>query len=224
MALVKCKECGEQVSTTAAACPKCGAKPPKPTSLGAWIGLIVFVLIVFSCVMSSVDKGNGSSVSAVSHLSEPAKSGWRTFQAVDQMTNKRSEYAESPMVKSTYPMSFPYSDVTAQIGVGCEGKKEWAYVSFATAPNLNNTDTESGYSVIHTRVKWDNALVNTRFTQKWGADTIFFDDVGVPARLAKSHQVLLELDWHSQSNVVFSFPMDGAAAALDSARKSCRGK
>ncbi|WP_394854470.1 zinc-ribbon domain-containing protein [Shewanella xiamenensis] len=26
MALVKCKECGEQVSTKAKSCPKCGAK------------------------------------------------------------------------------------------------------------------------------------------------------------------------------------------------------
>ncbi|WP_412514572.1 MULTISPECIES: zinc-ribbon domain-containing protein [Shewanella] len=28
MALVKCKECGEEVSTKAKTCPKCGAKAP----------------------------------------------------------------------------------------------------------------------------------------------------------------------------------------------------
>jgi DNA-directed RNA polymerase subunit RPC12/RpoP len=35
MALIKCAECGNEVSTTAKACPKCGAKvvlPKKPTS------------------------------------------------------------------------------------------------------------------------------------------------------------------------------------------------
>lgn len=29
MALIKCKECGSEVSTTAKACPKCGAPPPQ---------------------------------------------------------------------------------------------------------------------------------------------------------------------------------------------------
>lgn len=34
MAMMKCKECGGDVSTKAAACPKCGAKTPRKTSLG----------------------------------------------------------------------------------------------------------------------------------------------------------------------------------------------
>lgn len=46
MALVKCKECGSEVSTSAKACPKCGAKPPKKTSRVTWVflGLLVFVV------------------------------------------------------------------------------------------------------------------------------------------------------------------------------------
>lgn len=32
MALITCKECKSQISDSAAACPQCGAKPPKPTS------------------------------------------------------------------------------------------------------------------------------------------------------------------------------------------------
>lgn len=32
MALIKCKECGSEISSAAKACPKCGAPPPKPTS------------------------------------------------------------------------------------------------------------------------------------------------------------------------------------------------
>ncbi len=34
MALVKCDECGHGVSTKAAACPNCGAPPPKPSPDG----------------------------------------------------------------------------------------------------------------------------------------------------------------------------------------------
>ncbi|MCG3744583.1 hypothetical protein ACXHPE_17315 [Vibrio cincinnatiensis] len=44
MALVKCKECGEKVSTKAKSCPNCGAKPPKKTSIVTWA---VLVLILF---------------------------------------------------------------------------------------------------------------------------------------------------------------------------------
>jgi hypothetical protein len=44
VALVKCKECGEKVSTTAKACPNCGAKPPKKTSIVTWT---VLALILF---------------------------------------------------------------------------------------------------------------------------------------------------------------------------------
>lgn len=47
MALVKCKECGEKVSTEAKACPKCGAKPPKKTSFVFWGIVIIVLLAVF---------------------------------------------------------------------------------------------------------------------------------------------------------------------------------
>lgn len=47
MAMIKCEECGAQVSTEAKACPSCGAKPKKPTSrlaLGI-AGLVLFGII-----------------------------------------------------------------------------------------------------------------------------------------------------------------------------------
>lgn len=37
MALIKCPECGGQVSNTAGKCPHCGAKTPKKTSLVTWV-------------------------------------------------------------------------------------------------------------------------------------------------------------------------------------------
>lgn len=52
MALVKCRECGGPVSTTATACPKCGAKPRQPTSMTTWIIGGLFVLMVAVMVFS----------------------------------------------------------------------------------------------------------------------------------------------------------------------------
>jgi hypothetical protein len=52
--LVKCKECGREVSNTAAACPNCGAKPKQPTSgctQGCTaLGLLTIVAIIVGSV------------------------------------------------------------------------------------------------------------------------------------------------------------------------------
>ncbi|MBI1327862.1 MAG: hypothetical protein GC136_09505 [Alphaproteobacteria bacterium] len=45
MALIKCHECNNEISSKAKACPKCGAKP-KRTGFFGWL-FIIFVLIVF---------------------------------------------------------------------------------------------------------------------------------------------------------------------------------
>lgn len=52
MALVKCKECGKDVSTAAKACPSCGAAPPKKTGLLTWIvgGMVAWGM--GSCILS----------------------------------------------------------------------------------------------------------------------------------------------------------------------------
>jgi hypothetical protein len=54
MAIVKCKECGADVSTTAIACPKCGAagkgRPvliARRTSLVTWLVLGIIILVVY---------------------------------------------------------------------------------------------------------------------------------------------------------------------------------
>lgn len=48
MALIKCKECGGQVSTKADSCPSCGAKLPRKTSLLTWIVLAIIAFTVVS--------------------------------------------------------------------------------------------------------------------------------------------------------------------------------
>jgi len=44
VSLVKCKECGGQVSTKAKTCPGCGVKPPKKTTVVAWAAL-AFIIV-----------------------------------------------------------------------------------------------------------------------------------------------------------------------------------
>lgn len=46
MALIKCHECGNEVSTSAKTCPKCGAPVKKQMNTAAGVGLVVVALIV----------------------------------------------------------------------------------------------------------------------------------------------------------------------------------
>jgi RNA polymerase subunit RPABC4/transcription elongation factor Spt4 len=46
MALIKCKECGSEVSSSAKTCPKCGVPMPKKTSRATWMLLIIVVGII----------------------------------------------------------------------------------------------------------------------------------------------------------------------------------
>ena len=45
MALIPCKECGNEISTDAKACPNCGAKVPH-TKWWLW-GSLTFILVIF---------------------------------------------------------------------------------------------------------------------------------------------------------------------------------
>ena len=65
MALVKCPECGTDVSSEAAACPKCGhplqAKPAggvNPKDPVHLIGIILVAIILIGCILFGVQQCN----------------------------------------------------------------------------------------------------------------------------------------------------------------------
>lgn len=58
MALIKCKECGSEVSDSAKTCPKCGAPVPKGTSLLTVI--VGFILVMFFIGMISNNMSSNS--------------------------------------------------------------------------------------------------------------------------------------------------------------------
>jgi hypothetical protein len=60
MAMTNCKECGTEISTTAKACPKCGAVVPKkriwPWIVGVPVGLFA-VLMVWGTIIGNSPEG-----------------------------------------------------------------------------------------------------------------------------------------------------------------------
>lgn len=55
MAMIKCHECGNAVSSGAKACPSCGHAPPKPTSRLTWAIAAIMVFSIGSAIMHSGD-------------------------------------------------------------------------------------------------------------------------------------------------------------------------
>lgn len=69
MALIKCRECGKEISTDAKACPHCGAKPPYRPSL-AFV-LIAGLLVVFG-IKASIDSGRPAPAKTAEETAEEA--------------------------------------------------------------------------------------------------------------------------------------------------------
>jgi hypothetical protein len=53
MALIKCEDCGRDVTRSAKVCPQCGAKVPKKTSFLTWIIGAFLLAVVISAIVSN---------------------------------------------------------------------------------------------------------------------------------------------------------------------------
>ena len=98
MALVKCKECGNQVSTKAKACPTCGAKVPKKTSIVTWCVLGVIVLVVGNAIINPAPPKPPKTQEQIAQEAESAKlkeeeSKRRTERAIAESRAKESVLA-----------------------------------------------------------------------------------------------------------------------------------
>lgn len=97
MALVKCSECGRDVSTEAKACPSCGAKvklPKRPTSpilkysLIGVIGMTVVIMFMSGQAKKEADKADQARLAAMSPESRTAEVAQRQAAAASEAQRK----------------------------------------------------------------------------------------------------------------------------------------
>lgn len=241
MALVTCKECGKEVSNKAKTCPSCGAKAPKKTSLLTWLVLILILLGVYSSFDTTApsDKADAKANSKIkdsnvskgtteqSSKAEPKEQlpVWRTNTSKDEMTGELKAFAHSPIAYPKKRMSFPYSDVTTWMGVGCDGSNEWAYFGFSDSPNITNDENKDGYSIIKTRLKWDEQIEDATLTQDWGDKFLNLrNDAYIISKIETSDSVMLELKWHGEQSVHFEYSLRGSKKAITDIRSMCGNK
>jgi RNA polymerase subunit RPABC4/transcription elongation factor Spt4 len=121
MAMTKCKECKADISTTADACPSCGAKQVRTSGCAKvvlwFIGIIVVLAAIGQCSSPSSTSQSSSTASSPRKVEErqttpppPPQPGaqWRYQQESDPMTSAVTRYAQ---VTSTNTVNFqrPYS-------------------------------------------------------------------------------------------------------------------
>ena len=139
-----------------------------------------------------------------------ATAKWNSWEDNDPMTNIKSYGVSSQRSTPIEPMSFPFRDVEAIVGISCDGNP---YFHFTTTPVLDDIGFHSdGYISVMLRVRFDDKPpFRTTFSQKWGSERmtplqgkIIFDS------LLAHRTMLLELPWHTQGNVVFRFDLTGS--------------
>ena len=121
MAVVKCKECSGQVSTTAKACPHCGAKQPKKVGVLGWLFVLLFVLpfawTVGKNMGESTSRPASNSTSAPSTVERPAASmpavkvernKWEISEFNDAMSGSTTKVVSLRSTNSA-KFEFPYA-------------------------------------------------------------------------------------------------------------------
>jgi hypothetical protein len=123
MALIKCKECGAEVSSKAETCPKCGAQvADKPMGCGTAVGILFLGLIIIavftsfspSVPVSSTPDAEQSAASTTSSQtvampeSNLPGSQWTFYHHEDAM-KKGDIYQAQVSSSNTVDFSFPYS-------------------------------------------------------------------------------------------------------------------
>jgi hypothetical protein len=209
MSLVKCKECGNQVSDRAKNCPNCGAKVKR---IGLFskilIGLVAFYLIGQFLGNTGSSSSQGESKNLVSASSEP-KSVWRYSSQKDEMTGKDMQFAET------------YSTNTQDL--------HWPYGSNVRGELTIRKHPRYGKSVLITLTKgqilcrsYENCTIMVRFDEgkperyaaigpaDGSSDQVFIRNYDkFVANLRKSETVRIELPLYQDGNRAWNFNVSG---------------
>lgn len=102
MALIKCKECGKEVSSEAETCPHCGARiASKPMGCGSVIG-ILFVVGIGALIFGGNSSNNSGSNSTSSQTTAKARDDSRNFISIfgepDLIESSEYENPRPPIV------------------------------------------------------------------------------------------------------------------------------
>lgn len=204
-----------------------------------WVLLATLFSVFSGCDMPQVESGNRRAVRSDSAKPTPGASAarkpaskptptpkppaWPVRAQADDLTGEVGTYvADGPSrVRSTRRMTFPYGDVTGNIYAICEpGEAPYIGFGFTTSPNLTGGDVQSGSNTYSIRVAVDGHERRVRIRQGWGERAIFPPRDFV-STVAAANNIRIELPWHGQGSVVYSFNLSGSALGIRNLRARC---
>lgn len=216
MALIKCKECGTEVSDSAKNCPKCGAPTPKKTSLLTWFALFLFLLIGYSMSKSSsnIDSNMGVAPAATFESPDPTTTApaivqnWSYQTDTDKMSGKEAKYAESTSTNS-HELKFPYQGGT-KMTITLRKHPRMGTDAFVTV-NKGQLDMNYDGTTIH--VKFDDKKTmsfSVNGPDDGSRDTLFFENQKrFINNIKTAKHVIIEAQFYQEGNRQFEFNTDG---------------
>jgi hypothetical protein len=150
MALVNCRECGHQVSSTAAACPSCGAKPKTPATYG--LGSLFLFLILVGVLWRGASSDNPESVTG--STSEQTSSAPARSAAPDaSQALVGTQTARAPNVRPLTPSSIGSAAETGATEEPASPARDIATPSTTIHFNQKTADEGANFNAIHSRVE-----------------------------------------------------------------------
>lgn len=173
MALIKCKECGKEISSEAEACPHCGYKPKKAGCLAA-IGIGILAVIVVSLIgrcslRSDAEKAAPQAVSKVPPES-PEKAATNFFKlnasdkiltcgkVVSAVTVKDTSKARDSLV--TCSNGEKYRFVQEHMDMFKGKPKDWWFPHAFKCSNLKGSTVEGWHNPADWGITKDNCSTN----------------------------------------------------------------
>lgn len=215
MALIKCKECGQPMSSSARVCPHCGKQRPSTAKTGcAWIIVVFGVALIWgiwkgaSEPTPTTSRASSAEVlpSAVAVASEPQ--GWDYRGSSDSMSGKPIRSA-SVVSQNTVDFSFPYAGAQHGTLIVRKHPRFGNDVIFT----IERGQFGCGIDGCTILVRFDDGKAE-RFTGNVPDDNsttgVFLSPAaGFVARMRKAKVVRVESSFYQEGRQVFTFDVAG---------------
>lgn len=212
MSLIKCHECGKEVSDEAGQCPHCGAKPKKKTSLLTWIIALFVGYVIFRTVLvsNSTPTTPASLTPSPSNTTQtaPAKPTWNYDSNKDEVSGKDGKSAMLQSINS-HNLDFPYQGGTRGMLIVRKHPRHGKDVIF----NITKGQLLCGVQDCLVSVKFDDKppiKVTASAPADHSHETLFLSGFD---RLVKgfkeSKTTIIEVTFYQQGSKTFEFPTEG---------------
>lgn len=221
MALIKCKECGQQVSNKAATCPSCGATIRRKSGCGSLIVLGIVGFIALGMLGQCASQMKSSSPSSTARQPKntveestpppPPEPGaqWQYSHDTDPMTGKVTHFAIVPST-NTVRFDFPYNQTQHGMLTIRQHPRHGKDVIFGI---------EAGQILCHS---YEDCVVLVRFDDSapkrfWavgpadsGTTTAFLRNyAGFVSEMKKAKVVRISTEIYQEGSPVFEFNVEG---------------